>query len=203
MTDYFALLGFPRRPWLDSDSLKHKFHALSAETHPDRVRQESANAAREVGDHYAELNAAFQCLREPKSRLHHLISLERGSKPGDSNQLPEALVRLFAEVGAVLKEAANFESEKTRASSSLQRALIVSKALPCLQRIAKLQAVLAAHRERLTDLLKALDSDWEEVNRPQIQPTSHLAKAENLYHQYGFLDRWEAQLRERSLQLTL
>jgi len=36
MTDYFALLDEPRRPWLDVSSLKQKFLARSSEVHPDR-----------------------------------------------------------------------------------------------------------------------------------------------------------------------
>ena len=37
MTDHFATLGEPRRPWLDAEALKEKFHRLSGTVHPDRV----------------------------------------------------------------------------------------------------------------------------------------------------------------------
>ena len=37
MTDYFALLGETRRPWLDTEALKAKFLTLTASVHPDRV----------------------------------------------------------------------------------------------------------------------------------------------------------------------
>src|SRR5262245_34160130 len=41
MLDCFALLEQPRRPWLDSETLKNKFLDLSARVHPDRVHQAS------------------------------------------------------------------------------------------------------------------------------------------------------------------
>ena len=37
MTDAFALLSEPRRPWLDAEALKARFLPLSAAVHPDRV----------------------------------------------------------------------------------------------------------------------------------------------------------------------
>ena len=45
MADYFALLDEPRRPWLDPEELKAKFHALTATVHPDRVQQKHMRAA--------------------------------------------------------------------------------------------------------------------------------------------------------------
>ena len=42
MTDHFALLDEPRRPWIDADLLKEKFLALSSRVHPDRVHNAPA-----------------------------------------------------------------------------------------------------------------------------------------------------------------
>src|SRR5215472_9636832 len=77
MVDYFALLDEPRRPWLDAEPLKEKFLALSATVHPDRVHNLSETERAAAQERYTELNAAYQCLREPKERLHHLLELER------------------------------------------------------------------------------------------------------------------------------
>ena len=41
MTDNFALLNEPRRPWLEANLLKQKFLALSADFHPDRIHNAS------------------------------------------------------------------------------------------------------------------------------------------------------------------
>ena len=54
--DYFALLDQPRKPWLDVDLLKEKYHARAREAQPDE-----------------NLNEAFRVLTDPKSRLDDLL----------------------------------------------------------------------------------------------------------------------------------
>lgn len=81
MTDAFALLSESRRPWLDADALKSRFLPLSAEVHPDRVHSASEAEKAAANTRYAELNAAYNTLREPRDRLLHLLELEAGGKP--------------------------------------------------------------------------------------------------------------------------
>ena len=81
--DYFTLLGEPRRPWLDPDSLKQKFLTLSATVHPDKVHSVTETEKNTASKKFAELNTAYHCLAHPKSRLLHLLELELGAKPKD------------------------------------------------------------------------------------------------------------------------
>ena len=83
MTDNFALLNELRRPWLDPDLLRQKFLALASNLHPDRVHNAGETEKAAATKHYAQLNAAFNCLAEPKLRLLHLLELEQGAKPKD------------------------------------------------------------------------------------------------------------------------
>src|SRR5438445_2111306 len=99
MTDYFALLDEPRRPWLDPEVLKARFLALTAEVHPDRVHGATETEKRTANQRYADLNAAYNCLREPKERLLHLLELERGKKPEEVQKIPAGMMDLFAEIG--------------------------------------------------------------------------------------------------------
>ena len=112
VSDYFALLNEPRRPWLDSDLLKQKFLALATDLHPDRVHNANETEKAEVTKRYAQLNAAYNCLAEPKSRLLHLLELELGAKPKDIQQIPAALADLFAEVANSCRNADGFLAEK-------------------------------------------------------------------------------------------
>ena len=75
MTDYFAFFNEPRRPWLDAESLKQKFLALSATVHPDRVHNLGEVERAAAQERYTELNTAYNWLREPKERLQHLLQL--------------------------------------------------------------------------------------------------------------------------------
>src|SRR4051812_33187546 len=98
MIDNFALLNEPRRPWVDPDALKTKFLALSSEVHPDRVHNAAEVEKQAANQRYSELNAAYNCLREPKDRLQHLLELELGAKPKDIQRIPAGTMDEFFEV---------------------------------------------------------------------------------------------------------
>ncbi len=62
MSDYFALLNEPRRPWLEADPLKQKFLVLSASIHPDKIHSAGESEKSATAKQFAELNAAYNCL---------------------------------------------------------------------------------------------------------------------------------------------
>jgi DnaJ-domain-containing protein 1 len=200
MTDYFALLNEPRRPWLDSDSLRQKFLALAAGAHPDHIHGagelEKAGATR----HYAELNAAYNCLAAPKSRLLHLLELELGAKPKDIQQIPSVLADMFAEVATTCRNADVFLAEKSKAASPLLQVRLFERAQEWIERLNLLQRKLNEWHENLTNELKALDEKWS------VADTTHrdiLPKLEELYRLFGYFNRWNSQIQERIVQLTL
>ncbi|MEY4386256.1 MAG: hypothetical protein RLY20_1539 [Verrucomicrobiota bacterium] len=203
MTDYFALLGQPRRPWLDEEPLKNQFHKLSSLVHPDRNHGLDEAGRKAANDRYAELNAAYQCLRQPKMRLAHLLLLERGAKPGDLRNIPDEIANLFGEVGQLLRTSGIIADEKSRAVSAIQKAGALARALPVIETISTLQAEIRRQRCVIDDGLRTLDSRWTAERQ---DPTTHktlFADMEQLYHHLGFLERWASQLQEREIQLTL
>jgi curved DNA-binding protein CbpA len=203
MTDFFALLNLPRRPRIDLESLKANYLELSSQTHPDRMAGASSLERQQAADAYTRLNEAYQTLRESKSRLHHLISLECGRKPGDSQELPESLMSMFATIGPLLRQADALVKAKASSNSALERAMTTTKALPCLQQIAQARSQLQQQREQLDATLAQLDQAWI-TGDPAVEPGGNLiARAEALYHHFGFLDRWSTQLQEREFELTL
>src|SRR5882762_9464497 len=119
MTDYFALLDEPRRPWLDAEALKAKFLSRSAEVHPDRAHDASAAVQESASRRFAELNSAFNCLREPKNRLRHLLELELDHKPKDLQEIPADLADLFIEIAQLCRQANAFLGEKSRVGSPM------------------------------------------------------------------------------------
>ena len=203
MTDYFALLQVPRRPGVDGEKLKENFQSLSGQVHPDRLHGADESIRQNASRQYANLNEAYQCLREAKPRLHHLLWLERGSKPGDTNLLPETLMSSFSQVGPLLREADLLLKQKGQAMSAVQRALIVAKSLPCMERISTMHIELNRQKQLLGAELLSIDAAWKTSEPGGAERTGLLSRCETLYHHLGFLDRWIAQLRERSLELTL
>jgi DnaJ-domain-containing protein 1 len=200
MTDHFALLNEPRRPWLDVDLLKQKFLALASDAHPDRVHGASESEKAEVTQRYTQLNAAFNCLAEPKLRLLHLLELELSAKPKDIQQIPTALANLFAEVANSCRSADGFLAEKSKATSPLVQVQLFERGQDWVEKLNGLQSKLNELREQLTDELKSLDMQW--VSADAAARREILPKLEELYRLFGYFNRWNNQIQERVVQLS-
>ena len=203
MTDFFAVLDEPRRPWLDTGALKQKFLARSAELHPDRVH--SAGEAQKAAAHerYAELNAAYQCLSEPKERLRHLLELERGGKLQQVQSIPRGLMELSLEVGRVCREADGFLAEKGRATSPLLQVELFAPGQGHVEKITALLKQIDALTQGLKEQLVALDADWQAG--PMTESASReaqLQQAEEIYRLLSYCAKWSGHLRERVVQLS-
>ena len=160
MTDCFALLSEPRRPWLEPDALKQKFFTLSASLHPDKIHASGEAARSGAAKSFVELNAAYQCLAEPKSRLLHLLELELGAKPQDIQPIPAALADQFAEVALTCRNADGFLAERKRVTSPLLQVQWFERGQAWVEKLNALQQTLnGLHRQLLAEL-KALDEQW-------------------------------------------
>jgi DnaJ-domain-containing protein 1 len=200
MTDNFALLNESRRPWMDVDLLKQKFLTLSANLHPDRIHSASESDKIAATKTFTDLNAAFNCLVEPKRRLLHLLELELGAKPKDIQQIPTALADLFAEVSTVCRSADGFLAEKRQVTSPLLQVQLFERGQDWVEKLNVLQRKLNELREKLTDELKSLDAQWisaDEVLRKEILP-----RLEELYRLFSYFNRWNNQIQERVVQLS-
>src|SRR5215510_14814050 len=160
MTDYFALLKEQRRPWIDPDLLKQKFLALSAEVHPDRVHGAEESQKRAAQERYAELNAAYNCLREPKERLAHLLELETGAKPKQVQNVPTDLMDAFMEITSVCRGADAFLAEKNATTSPLIQLQLFERGQDWVEKLMKLQGKISSWREELMARLKNMDNEW-------------------------------------------
>jgi curved DNA-binding protein CbpA len=201
MTDFFALLNEPRRPWIEPEALKVKFLKLAAETHPDKQRNTNEAERNAANRCYAELNAAYHCLAEPKSRLRHLLELELGVKPQDVQQIPAALANLFAEVATACRNSDTFLAERNKVTSPLLQVGFFERAQEWIQRLNLLQKKLNELREKLASELKSHDEKWtatSAASRGEILP-----KLEELYRLFGYFNRWNSQIQERIVQLKL
>jgi curved DNA-binding protein CbpA len=196
MTDYFQLLGQPRRPWLDEALLKQRFLELSSQWHPDRVHNAPEAERRAADQRYAELNAAYQCLREPRDRLRHFLELETGAKPAEIQQAPPELMDQFFEIGRLCREADQLIAEQEKTTSPMLRAKVFGRAMELSGSLTAIQHELQTRTVGLLAELKALDADWQ----PGAPPPARLEEIRRLL---GYCARWSGQLQERSVRLTL
>ncbi len=189
MTDAFALLEFPRQPWLEPDALKQAFLDRSTAMHPDKFTnpddKESAQAR------FAELNLAHDTLRDPKRRLQHLLTLERGHKPEEVHDILPETADLFIEVGQLLKPIDTFLAEREAETSPLLKAQTYPQALEWLEKTNTLLSRIQQELQTLNAAARGLNAQWDcEV-------------LEKLFHQYSYLQKWQAQLNDRAVRLGL
>lgn len=205
MLDCFLLLNEPRRPWLDTDALKTKFLALSAESHPDRFHGVGDEEKREVNQRFAELNAAFNCLRDPKARLLHLLELESGGKPKDVQRIPPGTMDLFVEVGQLCREVDAFLAEKSQVTAPMLKVPIFERAMEWTDKLKALQQKIDAKRDDLNAELQQLNPLWAAVpptGDPARRQTLPLERLEQTYRILSYIGRWTEQIQERSVLLS-
>ena len=199
MTDYFALLNEPRRPWLDVETLKQKFLGLSATVHPDRVHNLSEAERDAAQERYTELNTAYNCLREPKERLQHLLQLELGALPKDIQRIPSDLMDLSLEVGKACREADAFLAEKARVTSPLLQVTFFERGQEFADKLQVIRQRVNSLSERLTEELQQIDAAWQSGGVPR---EALLQRLEELYRLFSYFARWSGQLQERVVRLS-
>ena len=193
-TDFFALLGEPRRPALDPERIKETFHRLSRTEHPDQQAAPSADADAS----FALLNQAQATLRDPKARLRHLLELEFPEvRLAGPSSVPPVLADLFAPTHGLLGEIDALFARKAAAPSALARALLARQEMTFREqaetRLAELETLHAAGLTELADF----DAQWD------AHPPNSAARLHEFYQRFAYLSRWTEQLRERLFQLGM
>ena len=206
MTDAFAILSEPRRPWLDADVLKARYLPLATAVHPDRVHGASGSEKAAAAERYAALNSAFNILREPRERLLHLLELEAGAKPGDIQRIPPGTMDLFVEVGQTCRDADAFLAKKSTATSPMLKLRLMQEGLEWADTLQGLQNRVNARRDELTAELRAMDAAWDaappvgSMDRASALP---LERLEQIYRAMSYVARWTEQVSERVVQLAI
>jgi len=206
MTDYFSLLNEPRRPWVDAEGLKTKFLALTGEVHPDRSHNAPEAEKAAANERYVELNTAYRTLSVTRDRLLHLLTLERGEKPKEIQNIPPGAMELFVEVGQICKQLDYFLLEKGKMMSPVVQAQLYQRGLEWTDEVQSLQESLTEQQSALEQELQAMNAKWEsapaigEAARTAALP---LARVEEIYRSFSYLTKWTAQLQERFVQLAI
>ena len=205
MNDHFAELAEPRRPWIDPDTLKARFMGLSAAHHPDR-HHVSGPAERQAADRrYAELNTAYQALRDTRARLLHLLELESGGRPRDIQRIPPGTMDLFVEIGQCCRDADAFLAERRGVTSPMLRVRMFQQGLEWTNRLQELQGRVRSRGDAIEQDLRALNAAWEAAPPPGDggrRAALPLDRLEDLYRALSYVARWTEQIQERLVQLA-
>lgn len=74
--DYFAFLGLPRKLTISAPELERRFRDLSRQFHPDYFYNASPAERLASLERSSYLNDAYRALRNPVSRVEHLLAIE-------------------------------------------------------------------------------------------------------------------------------
>jgi DnaJ-domain-containing protein 1 len=206
MTDFFALLGETRRPWLDTDVLKARFLQLSTHAHPDRFHNASETEKAQAGQRYAELNTAFQCLNDPKERLGHLLELELGASPRNVQRIPPGTMDLFMEVGQLCRDADAFLAERSKVTSPLLKVQFFQRAMQWTDSLNALQQKVNGKREELVAELLVMNAAWASappVGSAERAAALPLERLEQVYRSLSYASRWTEQVQEELVRLAI
>ena len=188
MSDAFITLGLPRRAALEQDALQNAYAAQSRTVHPDHGGDEILAA---------EVNAAYETLRNPDKRLKHLMDLAapEAAKQWRTVPMDEAMMGLFSELGKALEASARFIERKAKAQTSLAKALLANEEMAQRESLERIGFELEHRRTGMEALLPGLDaalnasdaSVWKQLGVMQAK--------------FAYLARWRTQVRERLLAL--
>lgn len=195
--DAFAVLGVPRRPWLEPDAIDSAFHRITLETHPDRNLESGSNAA------FQEANAAYQTLFSPSRRARALWESVTGGTFAVVEKTPESLFDLFWKIGVGLRELdAAIESVSGAPAAPLLRARKIREASEALSNLNPLRADVERRRDELLGALRDLDAEWEaELAAGEASRKRALEELERLARELTHCSRWLAQMDEKLFEL--
>jgi molecular chaperone HscB len=146
-SDYFSVLGLPRRLGIDPRVLEPVYHALSRRFHPDVYRRASPRERLIALENSAVLNQAYRALRDPFERALYLIQLEAGREARASAHHGAPPEELFEELLEVQELLNDFRLADAGMRQELRRELIARRGA--------LVAELEGLEERLTGPLFA------------------------------------------------
>lgn len=175
MTDPFALLGLPRRPWVEPETVQDRYRARAADAHPDRPGGSAATLA--------ALNEARFLLASHSRRLKSLAASETAETPHPF----EPDWTLFARIGSIDRSAKEWNQTFNATSNPLQKAVLIARQKSLRAELLEIRNLLNQQIEHLTAATKEADRRWPETTAGTILT---LAEA------WTYAERWNATLDE-------
>jgi hypothetical protein len=181
--DFFALLGLPRHPWVDVAALKNRYHAAASQTHPDHVGGNSA--------HFLRLGEAVSCLRDPATRLFHLVAVEFGPSATKGRYKPP--VDLFQEVAGALRQANSAALQTKIAHTPLGQAAAIAATKTAAAELKKVQSRTEEALQRLETTCREAGDHWADKGADFWAELAAEAR---------YLGKWQRQLSDQIFRLS-
>jgi len=168
--DSYELFGIKREYDIDPRALHHKYLCLSRVIHPDLASGEAGQQRSQSLNLSAELNRAYDTLRDPVARAEYMLSLAGGPKSSENKTVPQELLGQVLGFREEIEDAR--ASGDTAALQAVQQQLL-GRRETALTRIAELARGLETgdlqNRIRLREQLNTVKY-WNNL-LDQIPPT--------------------------------
>ena len=156
--DYFSFLGVERHLNLDLQDLERRFRDLSRKFHPDYYYNASPSERLASLERSSYLNDAYRALRNPVSRIEHLLAIEglppaksEGAASGSGHSTPQPPATLLEEVFALNEELDEIrELRESGADGEMLRARLDSARKP-----------IERKRDEHEEQLRVLSGQWD------------------------------------------
>jgi molecular chaperone HscB len=164
--DYFSFLGLPRVLAIDPSDLERRFRELSRRFHPDFFYNAPPAERLASLERSSYLNDAVRTLRNPVTRIEHLLSIE-GLPPSTSsgqgvNKVPPGLLE---EVFALNEELDEIREQRESGASPESLVARIEAAR------APIEAKRLAHEEQLRQLSARWDSQRDTATPQEKRAT--------------------------------
>jgi curved DNA-binding protein CbpA len=190
MMDAFERLGLERRAVLDEEELKAAWIEQGRAVHPDQAGGDAMLSA--------EVNAAYEVLREPETRLKHLLEVEYPEAAAVWATVPmeEELMQVFMKLGPVLQRVEVFAKKKAAATSALAEALLMGEQMRVQEELEERMEELGALREGLEAGLVEVDVLRGGGDAGKAMEAMRVLRAKSAY-----VGKWQRQGREALMKL--
>jgi len=156
-SDYFSVMGLPRKLTIDPRVLEPVFHALSRRFHPDMYRSAAPRERMIALENSAVLNQAYRTLRDPFDRAGYLLELEYGRETERKDSPPQDLFEEILEIQELLGDyRLAGDDERTGLRAQLE---------------SKRNELLDEHARRERELTQNLFAQWDALIGGTPAPT--------------------------------
>ena len=176
MDNYFNLLDIEPAVDIDLEKLSEHHKKLAAQHHPDHPES--------LGDdtQYKLINTAYKALKSPANRLAHLMKIT--DTPYDKRgTVSNHLLDLFMSTAQLLQDTDSFLRKKSSTASTLALALLEAESQQIQEQLGK--QIETIDTEQINSLKQAAESAANDLS------FEHAAR------DLAFLEKWQAQLKER------
>lgn len=175
MDNFFKLLDLEQIAAIDLEILSAHHKKLAAKHHPD-------NSENNDDTQYRLINTAYETLRSPSKRLIHLMELE-GIHYDKRGTVSDHLMDHFMSTAQILQDADAFLRKKSTTTSALGIAL------------------LEGQSQQLQELISKQINSIETEKSSTFEKASITEQLSNVARDLAFLEKWQAQLKERYARL--